>query len=185
MKKIFLYVLSLTVMLAVSCTGDTGPMGPEGPPGEGGEAEFGQSWEQDVDFLYDEGEDIYFAHVDIPENIDYNFYVEGADDDFSDNLIVYQMGGDGEGVVFFALPRSIFVKEGTLQYGYNFVESRNEAIELTIMGDFNLKNLSDDFVSKQSFRFAVVPSVIASDPNINQGTFKDLENSGLELRKLN
>lgn len=184
MKKVFLYVMALTAVVLVSCTGDTGPEGPPGPPGDGSEAAFGQSWEQDVDFQYDEEANVYSAFINIPDNVDYNYFSEDADDDFADNILVYHMGDDGEGVVFYAIPRTVFVENGTIQYEYNYIESHDDAIELTITGDFDLKNLSDEFVSNQSFRFAIVPSVMANDPDLNQGTFKDLENSGLELKKL-
>lgn len=185
MKRIIFYVFVATVFTLVSCTGDRGPMGPEGPEGPEGIPGVnieGQTFEIDgVNFEYDDQTNSHYFIFDMPEDIDFLFYDPSADDDAADSIIAYIIEPEGNTESFHLLPKSYFLDDGIIQYGFNFVNSYAETLELTIEGNFDLKDLSAAFTKNQIFRFVVLPSVFVNDPNVTIDTYADLMKYDIDL----
>ena len=170
MKKLMVFVLALTAVLAVSCTGSTGPMGPEGPPGLDGDGVIGQTFEFDgVNFDYEPGYNLWATIVDIPNDI------EVFD---SDAILVFRIESDGDADTFSMIPQSFYLDDGEISYVYNHTAGD---VELLIDGNFDLSNLDPGFTDNQIFRFVVVPSDFANDPNVHINKYSDLLEYGVEL----
>lgn len=173
MKKLVVCLFIISTLAA--CEGDRGP---QGPPGNPGANIVGQTFElENVNFAYEPQNNLYSVLIDIPNDIEvFN----------SDAILVYRLetvpGTNGPIDTYSLIPQNYFLSNGTIQYVYN--HSIND-VELLITGNFNLSNLSFGFIQNQIFRFVVVPSDFANNPNVNIQTFADLENSGIEMKMLN
>src|SRR5699024_10779847 len=149
--------------------------GPEGPPGDEGNGILGQTFEfEDIDFEYEPDSELYSFVIEIPEEIE---VLE------SDAILVYKWeilidSDKNEHEAFSLIPQDLFSDEGTVHYAYSHT---TEAIELLIDEDFDMSNLSSDFTQDQIFRFVVVPSDFAKDPNVNIKDYYDLQAYDIEL----
>lgn len=172
MKKLVLCAIIMVTM--VGCKGDRGPMGPPGNPGDG---IVGQTFEwEGINFDYEPNNNLYSALIDIPNDI------QVLD---SDAILVYRLetvsGTNGPLDTYSLIPQDFFLPQGTIEYVYNHTASD---VELLIDGNFDLYNLSPDFTKNQVFRFVVIPSDFAHNPNVNIQTYNDLEGSGIDLKSL-
>lgn len=172
MKKVIFYLLAFTVVLFLSCTGDRGPMGPEGPPGMDGEGIIGQTFEYDgINFDYEPGNNLWATVIDVPSEI------EVFD---SDAILVFRVENEGDLETYSLIPQSFFLDDGTITYVYNHTPND---IELMIDGNFNLSQLDPGFTDNQIFRFVVVPSAFAEDPEVHIHNYLDLIEYGVELKE--
>lgn len=170
MKKVVLFLFVCTTIIA--CRGPRGHEGPEGPSGDSGNGVLGQTFEfEDIDFDYEPDNNIYSTFVEIPEEIE---VLE------SDAILVYRLEIDDGVETFSLIPQDFFVDEGTVHYVFNHTD---QDVELLIDGDFDMSNLSSDFTQDQIFRFVVVPSDFAKDPNVNIKDFYDLQAYDIELEE--
>ena len=170
MKKLLISFISATLL--AGCTGDRGP---EGPPGPEGDYIVGQTFEfENINFAYEPEYNLYSVIVDIPDDI------EVLD---SDAILVYRLetvpGTNGPIDTYSLIPQDFFLDQGTIEYVYNHTVND---VELMIDGNFDLSNLSYDFIQNQVFRFVVVPSDFANDPNLNLQTYQDLEATGIDFK---
>lgn len=168
MKKFILSIIILSAIVACR-----GPRGYQGDPGIN---VLGQTFEKQVDFGYESQPNMFSALVGIPNS------VEVYD---SDAILVYRLesvpatnGGTID--TYSLIPQEFYLPEGTISYVYN--HSLND-IELIIDGDFYLGNLDPVFTDNQVFRFVVIPSDWANDPNINIENYDDLQSYGLDLQE--
>lgn len=172
MKKLFICLLFVSALVA--CEGDRGPIGPPGSPGTN---IVGQTFEfENINFNYEPGNNLFSYLVDIPSDIE---VLE------SDAILVYRLevvpGTNGPIDTFSLIPQNYFLPNGTIQYVYNHSQYD---VELLITGNFDLGTLSYDFTDNQIFRFVVVPSDFANDPNVNIETYADLQGSGIDIKTI-
>jgi|AntDeeMinimDraft_4_1070355.scaffolds.fasta_scaffold04045_4 hypothetical protein len=160
MKKLIVYLLPL-VFLFSSCTGDSGP---PGPPGQPGGQVLGQTFEiQNINFQYDTGRNLFSTLIEVPSDIE---VFE------SDAILVYRLEINQGVETFSQIPQQFYLaNDREIQYVFNHT---NLDIELLITGNFDLGTLSFDFTDNQIFRFVVVPSDFAKDPNNDLSTFQSL-----------
>ncbi len=171
MKKVFLYVMALTAVLLVSCTGSRGPEGPPGIDGEDGVNVVGQTFEYDqVNFDYDPDSNMWITGVDVPDDIE---VLE------SDAILVFRVEGDPDNEVYSMIPQNFFIGDKTIQYVYDHTPFD---VQIYIDGNFDLSNLNPDFTDNQIFRFVVVPSDFANDPEVDIRQFSDLMKYGVEFK---
>ncbi len=166
MKKMILCLF--IVVGLVACEGDPGPMGPPG------DAIVGQTFEFDnINFQYNSG--IWTALVDIPADIEVLP---------SDAILVYLVqsvpGTNGPVDTYSLIPQEFYTAQGTVEYLYN--HTAND-VELIIDGNYDLSNLDPSFTDNQIFRFVVVPSDFATNPNVNIQSYEGLLKSGIELQQ--
>ncbi len=137
MRKI-LTLLVFSVFILTSCGDD----GPPGPPGEDGPT--GKTYEYDVDFEYFAEENLHSAFLEFPET------------KISDGVLVYRMAiVQGNVETWSLIPQNFFLPQGIIQYVYTHTDVD---VELIIDGNFDLRNLANQFTQNQVFRVIIVPS---------------------------
>ncbi|HLS29612.1 MAG TPA: hypothetical protein VK021_02015 [Flavobacteriaceae bacterium] len=168
MKKIILSLLVISTVLACR--------GPRGYPGDPGYNILGQTFERQVNFAYEPQPNMFSKLIDIPNA------VEVYD---SDAILVYRLesvpaAGGGTIDTYSLIPQEFYLPEGTITYVYN--HSLHD-VELIIDGNFYLGNLDPVFTNNQVFRFVVIPSDWANDPDINIENYENLQSYGLDLQE--
>lgn len=151
--------------------------GPRGFQGDPGVNILGQTFEfENISFTYESGPNLWAAVIDIPSDI--SMYQ-------SDAILAFRLetvqGSSGTIDTWNLIPQSFYLADGTISYLYNH---SSFDIELMIDGDFNLANLNQVFTKNQVFRFVVIPSNFANDPDVHIETFNDLEAYGVDLQGL-
>ncbi|MEQ8550309.1 MAG: hypothetical protein RIC03_20500 [Cyclobacteriaceae bacterium] len=152
MKKTFLVLAIISLLLAISCNdtaiGPAGPVGPQGPQGPTGVA-------SDNAYVF-EYENINFT----APNYD---VILGYPDDFvgynSDVALVYFLWGDeivdGERLeIWRLLPQTVLFTDGTLQYNYDF--TKND-VRLFLGANFPLSELTEVDTDQWVARVVVIP----------------------------
>ncbi|CAL66834.1 hypothetical protein [Christiangramia forsetii] len=154
MKK-FLSLIVLTSLFFVSCSsdGERGPQGPAGEDGIDGLDGLGYTYERTINFDYFSDANLYSQLIEIPDDVA-TFEPE------SDAVLVYRLeildADDGGTIDSWSLiPQNFFIGDGTIQYVYNHTVSD---VEIIIDGNFDLSNLSSEFIDNQTFRIVVLPS---------------------------
>lgn len=171
MKKTLIYLTALVAVLFISCKGDTGPMGPPGQDGDGGGV-IGQTFEYDqVHFEYESDNNLWATVVDVPDDIE---VLE------SDAILVFRIESQGDLETYSLLPQTFFTDQGILTYVYNHTAAD---VELLIDGDYDLQNLDPIFTDDQVFRFVVIPSDFANDPDVHIQNYSDLIEYGVDLKE--
>lgn len=158
MKKIsFLLALALVI---TSCEGERGPVGPQGPEGPTGDALIGTVFEVEGDFT---AQNDYSFIFEFPPN-----EVEVFE---SDVVLVYLLEEviddvDGPVDVWTPLPNSFFFGDGN-QLVYNFNHTFFD-VNFFLDGNVDFSSVSNDFLSNQVFRVAILPAEFAeNNPDIN------------------
>lgn len=151
MKKI-LFTLATTVFFLTSCEG------PQGPQGLDGGLYFAQTFEDNVDFQFNNENGLLEALVNIPTSIE---VFE------SDAILVYRLEGqlsNGDDL-WSLIPQNFFLDGGDIiQYVYNHTFYD---VLLQIDGNFDLSTLGTAFTENQTFRFVVVPAEFATESGVN------------------
>lgn len=175
MKKLVLVFFTLAALVLAGCSGDRGPVGPPGPEGPPGDGIIGTTFEYEgVTFDYEPDNNLYATIVEVPAEI------QVFD---SDAILVFRMEVDGNQETWSLIPQVFFVQnKGIITYVYNHTTTD---IELLIDGDFDMSDLDPVFTDNQVFRFVVVPSEFANDPNVHIETFGDLLNYDVDLEEIN
>ena len=147
---VLLYLISLLILAACEGpTGPVGPVGPVGPDGEPGEIGFVMEW-KDVDFTASEDPD-----EDYKVLLDFNdFEFEGLDSDISLVYFLWEVDPTTDLEVWRPLPQTLIVKEGLLQYNYDFTKFD---VKLSMDADFDLNSLGANDTDDWIVRVVVVP----------------------------
>ncbi len=155
MKKI-LALLTIILILFISCEGPVGPPGPPGPRGQDGLDGvniLGQIFEVEVDFNTGNNFEVF---VQFPNQI------EVFD---TDVVVSYILVGNENGVdIWEPLPQTLFFNEGILLYGFNYTFAD---IVFFLDGTIFLEDLSSDLTQGIIFRTAILPADAALDLDLN------------------
>ena len=154
MKK-FLSLIVLSSIFFISCSSDDdgGARGPQGPPGEDGLDGLGYTYERTIDLEYLADLNLYSQVVRIPDDVA-TFEPE------SDAVFVYRLAlleAENGGTIdsWSLIPQNFFTDDGTFQYVYNHTV---RDVEILIDGNYDLSNLSSQYIDNQTFRIVVLPS---------------------------
>jgi hypothetical protein len=162
MKKLFVLLLSITLL---SCEG---PQGPPGPPGFDGVNILGNVFEANVTFSPANG---YSTLVPFPNNI------EVFESDVVMVYLLEEQISDPTGPidVWTPLPATFFVNGGS-QVVYNFNHTFLD-VNLFLDGNVNLDTLGPGFTNNQIFRIAILPANFAEEFNINIENYSEVLNA--------
>ena len=155
MKKI-IALLSLIVVVFVSCEGEPGRDGLDGQDGTNGFV--GQVFDKVVNFGT---QDNFKITIDFPSDIE---VFE------SDTVLIYRLAevvkdNQGEDTdVWQLLPQNFFLDQGILQYNY---EHTFFDFSILLDGNFDLTTLDNKFTQEQVFRIAVIPSDFLNSKDID------------------
>ncbi len=158
MKKLAVSIFLMACVL-FACEGPMGPQGipgPVGDPGPQGEpGEEGFTFEFVVDFEASEDFEVFIALPDF-EMLP------------SDAALVYLLWGteevDGQTLdIWRALPQTLFLEEGLLQYNYDFT---TRDVRLFLESTFPLEELGPDFTEDWVVRVVVVPALFEENGRI-------------------
>lgn len=146
MKKLFVLLISLTLL---SCEG---PQGPPGPPGFNGINILGSVFDVSVDFTPGNG---YSNLIAFPNTI------EVFESDVVMVYLLEEQVSDPSGPidVWTPLPATFFLNDGS-QVVYNFNHTFLD-VNLFLDGNANLDTLGPGFTNNQIFRIAVLPAEFA------------------------
>ncbi len=152
-------LLSLVVVLLISCTGDPGPIGPPGFDGiDGADGLIGTIFEVEVDFTSDND---YEFIVDFPTDI------EVFDTDI---VMAYILSGvDNDVDIWEPLPQTLFLDSGILLYGYDYTFSD---INFFLDGTVDLASLDPLLTDGIIYRVAIIPADFAK--NIDLSNIKEV-----------
>lgn len=177
MKRILYLLMSVTMIIGVSCEGEEGPVGPEGPAGPQGVAgpaglpgQPGEDGEDGTGGAGQSGEIYNISGFTFTPDEDGNY---GLGLDFeaneivvesSDVVLMYQFIGVVEGetpdddiLYWEPLPQTYFLEAGILQY--KFFHS-NVNLFLFIEANFDLTDIDPVFTDDLVFRIVVVPGEV-------------------------
>ncbi len=165
MKKV-ISVLSLALVLFISCEGPQGPPGLDGFDGTDAEA-IGKVFDQVVNFGAADNFSItipYPTTIEVFENDVVLVYrqAEVIKDSNNEDTDVWQL-----------LPQNFFLDEGILQYNYDHTFFD---VTLFLDGTFDLSILGDQFTKNQVFRIAVVPARMVQGKELSSLKFSEIEN---------
>ena len=152
MKKTFLVLAIISLLLAISCNDSTiGPAGPVGPQGPSGPT----TVVSDKAYVF-EYENINFTAPNYDEILGYGDDFVGLD---SDVTLVYLLWGDevvdGERLeIWRILPQTVLFTDGTLQYNYDF--TKND-VRLFLGANFPLSELTEVDTDQWVARVVVIP----------------------------
>tara|TARA_R110000850_G_scaffold277142_1_gene423503 strand:+ start:12686 stop:13192 length:507 start_codon:yes stop_codon:yes gene_type:complete len=154
MKKI-LFTLATAVFFLTSCEG---PQGPPGPQGLDGGLYFAQTFEDNVNFQFNNDTGWLDAIIPIPTNIE---VFE------SDAVLVYLLEGqlsNGDDL-WSLIPQNFFLSgDRIVQYRYNHTFYD---VLVTIDGNFDVSTLGPAFTQNQIFRVVVVPAEFATESGVD------------------
>lgn len=146
MKKIFLFLSIVTLVVTSSCEG---PQGPPGRPGFSAESEVFEL--QGINFNFD--------------NINgYNIYqlltppIQDAD-----VILIYRLSGiiDSQTPIWQLIPRTLYLDQGELDYDYDFSK---EDFTIYAGGTYNLA-LTPSYIQQQTFRIVIIPGYFSGKPS--------------------
>lgn len=159
MKKIFVLLISVTLL---SCEG---PQGPPGPPGFDGINILGSVFDVSVDFTPNNG---YSNLIAFPNNI------EVFESDVVMVYLLEEQVSDPTGPidVWTPLPQTFFLNDGS-QVVYNFNHTFLD-VNLFLDGNTNLNALGPDFTNNQIFRIAVLPADFAEQFDVNLENYNEV-----------
>ena len=169
MKTITKILLIISVALFSACEGPMGPPGFDGEDGEDGTSLLGTIFQTTVDFTPENNYRILFEYPD-------NF--ERYTSDVVMVYILWEQVNTDNGVldVWRALPQTIFLQEGVIQYNFDYtVENVAIFIEETV------GSLIPAETENQTFRIAVIPAAEYEEKSIELENF----NSVLKSLKIN
>ena len=181
MKKITLFLGAFLTLFFISCEGPEGPPGFDGFDGEDGLNGFdgedgiqGQVFEVDgINFDYILADNIYETILTFSNHTSFEVIKEDA-------ILVYRYDGpvdfmDGSSADSWGLiPQNFFITEGTIQYvpSHTLID-----VNIIIDGNFNLSNLSTDFIDDQIFRIVIIPSKLAESAKMDTSNIKTVMQS--------
>lgn len=158
MKKLSL--LLAIIFIVSSCEGDRGPQGPPGLDGAPGDAIIGTIFEIEIDFLAQNNFSFIF---EFPPN-----EVEVFESDIVKVYMLEETVSDPSGPVdvWTPLPNSFSFNDGNqLVYNYNHTFFD---VNIFLDGNIDLNTVSNDFLTDQVFRIAIIPADFAeSNENLN------------------
>jgi len=160
MKKIFVPLIILGVLIIQACEGPIGREGPQGLPGPPGPETLAETLEVELDFT---------AFNEYQETFDFNPPI--FDDDIVLAYIRWEIDPN-EGSVWRPLPETVFLEEGVLQYKIDFTST---SFRLFLQSTFDPSLLENAWLEGQYFRIVIVPSVF-----VNQAGRMDFSNLELE-----
>ena len=139
MKTISRLFLLLSIIIFSACEGDQGPMG---PPGEDGDDIVGTVSEVTGTFSASNN---YLLHFTFSNNL-----VDG------DVVMIYILWEQTDGLdVWRALPQTVMVEQGILQYNFDYTIGD---VQIYLNTDFDRSLLSSADTDNQIFRIAVIPA---------------------------
>lgn len=176
MKKITLFLGAFLTLFFISCEGPQGLDGFDGFDGEDGSN--GLNGEPGIQGQVFEVDGINFDYI-VADNVYETFLVFSDYTRFEvikeDAILVYRYDGqvdfeDGSSADSWGLiPQNFFLNEGTMQY----VPSHTlKDVSILIDGNFNLSNLSTDFIDNQIFRIVIIPSEVAESAKMDTSDIK-------------
>lgn len=174
-------LLFISFLTLTACEGDRGP---QGPPGEDGAGVQGQTYELNkINFQYNQDTGIYEDLEPVPDYIDIKP---------DDAILVYRLEdqvdfNDGSTAdEWTQIPSNFFLEDGTIQYGFSHTD---RDVNLFIDANYDISNLDAFYTDNQIFRFVVIPSAFANDPNNDLSTYQGLleaaDQGGIHLQSSN
>ena len=168
MKTITKILLIISVALFSACEGPMGPPGFDGEDGEDGTSLLGTIFQTTVDFTPENKYHISFEYPD-----DFEIYT-------SDVVMVYilwrQDIDNGVLDVWRALPQTVFLQEGVIQYNFDYTVKK-----VAIFIEETVGSLIPAETENQTFRIAVIPAAEYEEKSIELENF----NSVLKSLKIN
>ncbi len=161
----FLFIISIAIFSA--CEGPMGPPGYDGKDGEDGTSLLGTIFETTVDFTPENGYSTLFEYPN-----DFEIY----DSDIVMVYILWEQVETNNGVldVWRALPQTVFLQEGVIQYNFDYSVG-----DVKIFIEETVGNLLPGETENQTFRIAVIPAIEYENKSI------DLQNFNSVLKSLN
>jgi hypothetical protein len=160
MKKSISALFILSGLLFAACEGPSGPSGPPGPPGPPGDGSVvlgNEVLEVTVDFTADNE---YFQAFALDPPIEENDLVLA--------YLLWEQDGDTD--IWRALPQTLFLDEGILQYNFDFTRFD---FGLFMEANFTIGEIGPQWTDNQVFRIVLVPGqMLVTDPGLAQDDYQ-------------
>lgn len=172
MKRLLYLLMSVTLILGVSCEGEEGPVGPEGPAGpQGPQGAAGLPGPPGEDAASSAAEIYQFTGFNFTADNEYfdglSFEANNMEVEASDIILVYNFAGAFEGedpedpsddiIYWEQLPQTHVFEEGILQY--IFIHSAVD-VGINMAFNFDVSNLDPFYTTDVTFRFVIIPGEI-------------------------